>query len=105
MLKITDLIINVKETLGNQLLLVDVQPVYLYKDGKRTKDIEGYRYIVALPEHGFERVGIKILGKQLLSPPEGYLEVTFEGLELFLYWMNGQYNVGARATGIKVKSA
>lgn len=105
MLKVTDLKIDTKETLGKQLLLVDVQPVYAYRDGKRTNDIEGYRYIVALPEHEFDKLGIKIIGKQILNRPEGYQEVIFDGLELFLYWMNGQYNVGARATGIKVKTA
>ena len=46
---ITDLIIDPK-SLGNKLWLVDVVPVYEYKDNKRTENITAYRYVVAMPE-------------------------------------------------------
>ena len=46
---ITDLIIDPK-SLGNKLWLVDVVPVYEYKDNKRTENITVYRYVVAIPE-------------------------------------------------------
>lgn len=103
-MKLTDIIVSTK-TLGKQMLLVDVTPVYIYKEGKRTSDIEGYKYMVALPDRSFEKIGIKIMGEQLIEKPKGYIEVTFEGLELFVYWCNGQYDLGATATGIHVKSA
>lgn len=102
-MNLSSLIINNK-TLGKQLLLIDVLPVYVYEDGKRTQEIEGYRYVVTLPEKQFEKIGIKILGEQLIDKPDGYVEVTFDGLELFLYWRNGQYELGATATGVHIKA-
>jgi len=31
-----------------------------------------------------------------------YVDVTFTGLEIFVYWSNGQPQVGAKATGISL---
>ncbi|MCI9414532.1 MAG: hypothetical protein HFJ79_05055 [Clostridiales bacterium] len=100
-MKITDLIIDPK-SLGNKFWLVDVSPAYEYKDGKRTDTVTGYRYAVALPEKGLEKINVKIDGKQLMDPPDGYAEVRFEGLEVFVYWSRGDYAVGAKATGISL---
>ena len=98
-MKITDLIIDPR-SLGNKLWLVDIAPVYEYKDNKRTDTITGHRYTIALPEHGLEKIAVKIDGKQLLEKPEGYSEVTFANLDVFIYWLNQQPQVGAKATGI-----
>ena len=101
-MKITELIISPK-SLGSKQWLVDVTPAYVYKDGVRTDVISGYRYSVALPEKGLDKINVKIDGAQLLEKPEnGYVEVTFTGLEVFIYWQNGQPQVGAKATGIAI---
>ena len=100
MLTIKNIKIDAKQTLGRQLLLVGVQPVNKYVNGKPTDEIEGYKYNVVLPERNFEKIAIKILGRQLIEAPNGYLEVEFEGLEVYLYWWNGKYELGARATGV-----
>ena len=81
-MKLTDLIVSPK-SLGDKLWLVDVSPAYEYKDGKRTDTVLGYRYSVALPEKGLDKV-----------------EVRFDNLEVFIYWSKGDYHVGAKATGI-----
>ena len=57
-------------SLGEKMLLVDITPAYEYKDGRRLDTVTGYRYIVALPEHGLEKLGVKIDGKQLLEKPD-----------------------------------
>ena len=98
-MNITDLKIS-NESLGKRLWLVDVLPVYEYKNNERTDKVCGYKYTVVLPDKNFERIGIKVEGKKLLEKPEGYAEVVFDNLELFIYWMNGQPNVGARAAGV-----
>ena len=98
-MKITDLIID-PLSLGRKLWLVDVTPAYEYKDNRRTDTITGYRYAVAMPEKGLEKINVRIDGKQLLDPPNGFAEVTFDGLEVFIYWSQGQPQVGAKATGI-----
>lgn len=96
---ITDLIIDPK-SLGNKLLLVDIAPVYEYRDNRRTENITGYRYTVAMPDNNLDKINVKIDGNQLIEKPDGYAEVHFTGLEVFIYWLNGQPNVGAKATGI-----
>ena len=87
-------------SLGEKMLLVDITPAYEYKDGRRLDTVTGYRYIVALPEHGLEKLGVKIDGKQLLEKPDGFAEVEFIGLEVFAYEAQGKTQVSARATGI-----
>lgn len=101
-MKPTDVIINAEATIGSNPLLVDVKPCYVYVDGHRSEDIEGYRYIVALPEHQFEKIGVKILGDCLIDKPEtGYIPVTFERLKMHMYWKNGTYDVAASAESIE----
>lgn len=87
-------------SLGEKMLLVDITPAYEYKDGRRLDTVTGYRYIVALTEHGLEKLGVKIDGKQLLEKPDGYAEVEFTGLEVFAYEAQGKTQISARATGI-----
>ena len=101
---ITDLIIDPR-SLGNKLWLVDIAPVYEYKDNRRTDNITAYRYTVAMPERNLDKIGVKIDGKQLIEKPNGYAEVKFAGLEVFIYWLNGQPQVGAKATGIALANS
>ena len=56
-MKLTDLIVSPK-SLGDKLWLVDVSPAYEYKDNKRTDTVLGYRYSVALPEKGLDKVDV-----------------------------------------------
>lgn len=69
-------------------------------DGR--KIITGYRYTVAMPERSLDKISIKIDGKQQVEKPEGYAEVAFSDLEVFIYWLNGQPQVGAKATSISL---
>ena len=100
-MRITDLIID-SRSLGSKFWLVEVLSSYEYKDGKRTDNISAYRYVIALPEKGLEKVNVKIEGKQLLDAPKGYAEVNFNALEVFIYWSGGDYQVGAKAKGISL---
>ena len=101
-MKITDLVIS-PASLGNKLWLVDVTEAYEYKDNKRTDTVTGFRYAVALPERGLEKINIKIDGKKLMEKPTtGYVEVAFTDLEIFIYWSGGQPMVAAKATGISL---
>lgn len=102
MLRITDIIIDPR-TLGGKLWLVDVQPAYSYVDGHRTDTITGYRYTVALPEKNLEKIAVRIDGGQKMEAPNGFQEVTFCDLELYIYWgAQNQPQVGARATDIQL---
>lgn len=103
-MKITDVKIDPDGTLGRKLWLVDVIPAYEYKEGQRTDTVIGYRYVVAMPERGLEKINVRIVGKQLMGKPDGYAEVKFTDLEVFVYWSQGQPQIGAKATGISAVS-
>jgi len=98
-MKITDLKVDLK-SIGSKYWLVEVLPVYVYENGRRTDNISAYRYMIALPERNLEKIGVKVEGQQQLETPNGYVEVTFTDLELFIFWYNGDYQVGAKAKGI-----
>jgi len=101
-MKITDLTIA-PESLGNKFWLVNVVPAYEYKDNQRTDKVIAHKYSVCLPERGLEKIYVKIDGGKLLDAPEsGFVEVSFTGLEVFIYWLSGQPQVGAKATGISL---
>lgn len=103
-MKITDLIIDPK-SLGNKLWLVDVSPAYEYQNNRRTDTILGYRYAVAMPEKGLDKINVRIDGDQQMEAPDGHVEVRFDNLEVFIYWSQGQPQVGARATGIRLANS
>ena len=97
-MKITDLTIDPR-SLGNKLWLVEVSPAYEYQNNRRTDTVLGYRYTVALPEKGLDKINVRIDGDKLMDAPDGYAEVRFDGLEVFIYWSQGQPQVGAKAGG------
>lgn len=99
----TDLVIDPYKTIG-RTLLVNVLDVTEYKNGLKTDNIIGYKYEVAMIDHNLDKISIKILGKKLMDAPENFVEVTFDNLELYLYMMNGNLQIGARATGISAVS-
>ena len=47
-----------------------------------------------------DKVDVRIDGQQQAEAPDGYAEVRFDNLEVFIYWSKGDYRVGAKATGI-----
>ena len=98
-MKITDLIIDPR-SLGSKFWLVDVSPAFAYQNDTRTDTVLGYRYAVALPEKGLDKINVRIDGDKRMEAPDGYAEVRFDGLEVFIYWSQGQPQVGAKATGI-----
>ena len=99
MLKVRDLRID-PASLGAKKLLVDIASAYQYDNGKRTDNVTGYRYIIALPAHSLEKIGVRIDGKQLMEKPEGFAEVEFSDLEVSAYESQGHVQLTAKATGI-----
>ena len=98
-MKITDLIIDPR-SLGSKLWLVEVSPAYEYRENRKTDTVLGYRYTVAMPEKGLDKINVRIDGEKRMDTPDGYVEVRFDNLEVSIYWSKGDYHVGAKATGI-----
>jgi len=101
MLNIRDLRID-PASLGEKKLLVEIIPAYEYKDGVKTNNIIAHRYVVALPKHNLEKIGVRIDGEQLMDKPEDFVEVEFENLEVGAYEKNGSLLLTAKATGISL---
>lgn len=105
-IKVTDLRID-PTSLGDTFLLADITPVFEYKDGERTKNIDCYRYHVVLPTLKMEKIGVKVAKKVPLFDlekdeiPVG-VKVIFENLEVGTYFSNGQINVNAKADSVSV---
>ena len=72
--------IDANKTIGKNPVLVDVAPAYVYENGKRTGEVSGFKYTVALPDKAFEKLTIKIDGECKLEKPDDrhYPVVIFE---------------------------
>lgn len=47
-------VIDANKTIGKNPVLVDVTPAYVYENGKRTGEVSGFKYTIALPDDGLE---------------------------------------------------
>ena len=88
--------------LGKTMYLAGVTPSYKYDDNKqKTSEIEGYRYDVVLVDRGFDKIAVKIPGKQQLEAKDGeIMAVAFEGLEIKVYVISGELKLSATAQKI-----
>lgn len=102
-MKLSSLIVDPR-SLESKLWLVNMYPAYGYENNKRTDTIIGYRYSIAMPEHGLDKIDVQIDGEKRMEAPDGYVEVQFDGLEVYLYWSEKmkQYQVGAKAKDIRL---
>jgi len=101
-MKLSDIKVDVDKTFGRKFWLVDVAPVYEYKDGNKTDHLEGYRYTVTLPEKNFEKIGVRIPGDPVVDHVEGYSECKFAGLEATVYQSGRDFAFSAKATSIEL---
>ena len=80
----------------------DVPIIMLTARSEDTDKIIGFRYVIALPAHGFEKLSVKIAGDQQIELPDGeeYIPVEFDGLDIRVYETNGHAQLTASATSI-----
>ena len=92
--------IDANKTIGKNPVLVDVAPAYVYENGKRTGEVSGFKYTVALPDKAFEKLTIKIDGECKLEKPDDrhYPVVIFDGTP-------EGYKVSATAKNIRAVNA
>lgn len=82
-MKISDLKINVPETIGENLMMVDnPREIFHYEDGKRTDTLDGIGYTVISPNLSWEKVLVKV---KETAPSIEYkgtpIEVNFTNLD------------------------
>jgi len=101
-MKLSEIKVDVEKTFGKKFWLVEVAPVYEYKDGQRTDTVAAYRYVVALPEKNFEKIGVKIPGAPVVEHVEGYAECKFSALEAGVYQSGKDFAINAKADSIEL---
>jgi len=100
MIKLSDIKIDAYATLGENMLLTDITPAYVYLNGRKTEEVEGFKYTVACQHLNLDKVSIKILGKKQLEMSEKFEKVRFDGLALSVYIREGQPQISAKAEKI-----
>jgi len=101
-MKLSEMRIDTDKTFGKKYWLVDVAPVYEYKDGEKTDNVAAYRYTVTLPEKNFEKIGVKIPGMPVVDHVDGYAECKFAGLEAGVYQSGRDFAISAKADSIEL---
>ena len=100
MIRIQDIKID-PLSLGGQYLLADVQKSYLYINGEKTNELDGFKYWVVLPNLKYEKIGIKVFSKIPLVNLEEKIPtgtpIEFTNLVVGAYFQNNQLTITAHA--------
>lgn len=76
------------------------------RTASRTDTVTGYRYIVALPAHGLEKLGVRIdLENSILDKPDEFAAVISRALTCVFYESQGHAMLTAKATGIAIRKS
>lgn len=105
-MKITELVFDNRQ-FGKRMQLVGVEPYFSYRDGKKTEDIEGYKYTVVLLEKEYEKLSVKVEGAKQIDIQEGEkvdIPIKFTDLEVgfFQNFENKNLFLKAKAKGIEL---
>ena len=103
MLKLSDLKIDVKATVGSPLVLCRTNPTVEYAEGVRTSRRTGTRYTVACPAASMQTLTVKVLGQQTVECAEkGLVLVDLDDMEIYIYFKDDKPFVAARAKDIRL---
>lgn len=98
-----DIVLN-----GANMILTAVMPYYTYVDGKKTENIEGYRYYV-VEDKTFEKLSVKIpsvvpaISKEEIENAKNHIRVTFDNAIAKPYrTQSGEYELSVTATAVSV---
>lgn len=94
-------------TNGGRMILTGARPAYDYKDGKRGDKVTGLKVDVVLEKNNYDSLTVTVSNpvdsiSAVLEQSDGPVYVTFEGFTARIYVMNGQANVSAKATAVRV---
>lgn len=94
-------------TNGGRMILTGVRQAYEYVNGKRGDKVIGLRVDVVLEKNNYDSLTVKVSNpvdslSAVLENADGPVYVTFEGFSARVYVMNGQADVSAKATAVRV---
>lgn len=87
-IKLNQIMVDSKKTLGEGLVLVDIEKSFVYDKNVKTDEIDGFKYIVLSPNLAYEKVSIKIKGDSCKFPEFKVgmnIPVKFSNLEITLF--------------------
>lgn len=103
MLSLKQLAIDGKATLGDTVILCRTAATVAYADGVPTSKRDGTRYTVAVPKADMATINIKVPGTQTVNlDGKSVIPVTFDDLEIYIYFRDGKPMIAGRATAIHV---
>lgn len=94
---------------GANLILVDIVPYYEYQDGKRTDNLQGYKFVV-VEDKSYEKFAVKIpsivpaITKEQMVASKEKIRVSFKNAIAKPYkTYSGEYELSVTATGINIE--
>ena len=93
MMKLKDLKIDAKATLGRRIVLTNIAPKYVYEGGKKTDKVEGCYYTVFCQDRQYMSLRVSV---------DKMPHVEFEGLEVHLYYIDKRPIITVTADNVHV---
>ena len=84
MMKLKDLKIDAKATLGRRIVLTNIAPKYVYEGGKKTDKVEGCYYTVFCQDRQYMTLRVSVPGDARIDDAtvDKMPHVEFEGLDV-----------------------
>ena len=104
MMKLKDLKIDAKATLGRRIVLTNIAPKYVYEGGKKTEKVEGCYYTVFCQDRQYMTLRVSVPGDARIDDAtvDKKPHVEFEGLEVHLYYIDKRPIITVTADNVRV---
>lgn len=108
MLLLRDIQVDVPATMGEVYIVTGVRDRHKYVDGLRTEVTDGANVDVVLRDKGYQRVAVAVPKEGVRLTPEQVadnVQVTFAGLTVRVYVIDGKPRVAVRADSVSAVPA
>lgn len=104
MIKLRDLKIDAKATLGRRIVLTNIAPKFVYEGGKKTEKVEGCYYTVFCQDRQYMTLRVSAPGDARIDDAtvDKMPHVEFEGLEIHLYYIDKRPIITVTADNVRV---
>ena len=104
MIKLRDLKIDAKATLGRRIVLTNIAPKYVYEGGKKTDKVEGCYYTVFCQDRQYMTLRVSVPGDARIDDAtvDKMPHVEFEELEIHLYYIDKKPIITVTADNVHV---
>lgn len=102
-MKLSNIRVDVADTLGSRFALTGIAPKYNYEGGKRTGEVAGHYYSVVCLDRGFMPVRVAIPGDARLDEKAAgnSPNVEFSNLSIKIFYISGKPVISVTAGDVK----